>query len=627
VKITDNGRPSACQTGYTNVVKITVNAKPAINPQTLTICSGGTFNITPVDGVDGVVPAGTTYTWTVSPAPGNVTGQSPETIGQASISQSLTNTTNTQQTVVYTVMPTSGAGCVGSQFTVTVKVNPEPSIASQTVTICSNAKYDLIPNVPPDIVPTGTLYSWELGGGYNPNISGSVNNGLDQSEFTQTLTNNTSSTQQIKYNVTPNITIDGVKCYGNSFIITLNVDPTTGMTLSSSPTITAICSGGTVSYTAASATAGVTFSWVRQANASIAEAVTSGSSNVISETLTNTTNTQTTVTYQFTLTKGNCTNIELVTVDVYGKLDGGTVSIDGGITSNKDTICYNTVPKPFTLANVAGGKTPYTYQWQSKPVGAPAVDAWTNIGGATTLAYTPSAPLTESAMYRVQIDDDGCGTVISDTATVTVLPASLLKYPDIRIYACPSTTPVNLSKFIDSLDVTALQWTATGAAPAISATGTIAANALQSNATYTYTYSITNRCVSNTVSKVYLHVLTANEDFRLRTDTVAVCYRYANNLQINRMFGLDDGSSITYSSTPNSSGSVEPHTVKPVAGSIYAGALIFNGSDAYNNGNVLPTINYHGDASAKYMKFTYSTKPSGCLSGKTYTVVVVLTSF
>jgi hypothetical protein len=53
-----------------------------------------------------IIPANTTYTWTVVPN-ANVNGESNQTTPQTSVSQTLTNLTNTVQTVVYTVTPVS----------------------------------------------------------------------------------------------------------------------------------------------------------------------------------------------------------------------------------------------------------------------------------------------------------------------------------------------------------------------------------------------------------------------------------------------------------------------------------------------------------------------------------------
>ena len=68
----------------------------------------------------------------------NVTGESNQSSGLGSISQTLTNLSNEVQTVTYTVTPTSGSdgNCVGQTFDVVVTVNPQPIVADETIAAC-----------------------------------------------------------------------------------------------------------------------------------------------------------------------------------------------------------------------------------------------------------------------------------------------------------------------------------------------------------------------------------------------------------------------------------------------------------------------------------------------------------
>ena len=120
-------------------VTVTVNPKAKIANKTYTICSETAFTYAPV--ASDVVPAGTTYSWT-KPVNANVEGQFGET-DATSMSQTLTNSTNTAQKVVYTVTPKSGS-CQGDDFTVTVTVNPKPVITVNTAAdVCNNLTVDL----------------------------------------------------------------------------------------------------------------------------------------------------------------------------------------------------------------------------------------------------------------------------------------------------------------------------------------------------------------------------------------------------------------------------------------------------------------------------------------------------
>ena len=117
------------------------NTAPTITAMTATACSATAFIVTPVNGTNGVVPAGTTYTWSapvLSPL-ASITGGSAQATGQATISQTLTNTTTAVATATYTVTPLSGS-CAGSTFTVTVTITPTvPPTATKTDATCALA--------------------------------------------------------------------------------------------------------------------------------------------------------------------------------------------------------------------------------------------------------------------------------------------------------------------------------------------------------------------------------------------------------------------------------------------------------------------------------------------------------
>lgn len=107
-------------------VTFTITVKPsATGMDNLTAyikCNGDAFTATPTGTK---IPAGTQYTWTVTPNT-NVTGYSDQTTPvDAPISQNLTNTSNALQTVVYNVTPVTD-GCNGQTFTISVDVEPTP---------------------------------------------------------------------------------------------------------------------------------------------------------------------------------------------------------------------------------------------------------------------------------------------------------------------------------------------------------------------------------------------------------------------------------------------------------------------------------------------------------------------
>ncbi len=293
-------------------ITVPINPVPTIFDRTTSICSGTAFSITPVNGTPAattIVPAGTTYTWVISTANANITGASAQATGVATIGQTLTNITNTSQTIIYRVTPKAPAGiggCTGADFFVTVTVDPTPVIANRTVAVCSGTAFNVAPvNGNPSaatIVPANTTYSWPA-----PVVTGGMTGGsaaTGQTSISQTLVNTSTSPQTATYTVTPKSGDTGL-CTGANFTVTVTVNPIPK--LSSSLTPPDICSG-TFTYTAASLTGGATFTWSRPNVAGINESANSGTNGNISETLTNPTTAPVDVTYTIITTANSCSN-------------------------------------------------------------------------------------------------------------------------------------------------------------------------------------------------------------------------------------------------------------------------------------------------------------------------------
>jgi PKD-like domain len=134
-----------------------INPTPVITNMTAASCSLDSFIAAPVNGTDGVVPVGTTYSWPLPVVTGGLVGGASATAA-ASITGALTNTTNTPQTATYTVTPTTGT-CTGNTFTVTVTVNPTSvgGIVAGGTTISSGSVSDLLTLAG----HTGTILRWE----------------------------------------------------------------------------------------------------------------------------------------------------------------------------------------------------------------------------------------------------------------------------------------------------------------------------------------------------------------------------------------------------------------------------------------------------------------------------------
>ncbi len=150
--------------GDPTTLLVTVHPKPIVtNAVSAAICSGIVSNIPLTASV------ASNFTWTIGAISGGITGASAG--NGTAIVQTLTNPSNTSAgTVQYVVTPTSQVSlCTGNPFTITVTVNPKPSVtASSSVgSVCAGTTFNLFStssaNTPPLILSEGfnpPAYSW-----------------------------------------------------------------------------------------------------------------------------------------------------------------------------------------------------------------------------------------------------------------------------------------------------------------------------------------------------------------------------------------------------------------------------------------------------------------------------------
>jgi len=119
-----------------------------------------------------------------------------------------------------------------------------------------------------------------------------------------------------------------------------------------------------------------------------------------------------------TASGGGSANSNSVTKTVYPVLFGGSIGPD-------QNICYNSIPAAITSVTPhSGGSGQYSFQWQSSVNNA---SSWGDITGASNVSFSPGLSIKTTYYRRRLTDSNGCGTVYSDTATVTV---NALSYPD-----------------------------------------------------------------------------------------------------------------------------------------------------------------------------------------------------
>jgi hypothetical protein len=275
--------------GATFTVRVTVNPAAYINTMTRVTCSGVLFEATPIQGINGIVSDGTTYSWNEPVFTGTVTGGETKS-GESRVYGLLSNRTNTTQTVTYTVFPTSSIGtCAGLSFQVIVTLNPRAEIGVLSTVICSGSSFEISPTVGivGNIVPASTRYSWSLPA-YTGSFTGLAAAGNAVS-ISGTLTNRWNTQETVTYSVSP---LTG-NCTGLPFTVVVSVNPRAEIGVLS----TVVCSGSTfevsptLGFVGNIVPAGTLYSWSLPAYTGSFTGLATGSNAVsISGTVRNTTN-------------------------------------------------------------------------------------------------------------------------------------------------------------------------------------------------------------------------------------------------------------------------------------------------------------------------------------------------
>ena len=346
--------------GVDFTIVVNVNARPVIANKTQTICSGTAFSITPANAGTEIVPANTTYSWTVQDNT-SITGESNANTTGTTISQTLTNNSNTVQTVIYTVTPVSGdvGNCTGTQFIITVTVNPKPSISAKTVPACSNELFTTIitNGTNGDIVPNGITYTWSL-----PIVTGNMTGGAAGNaalSVSGNLTNPTSVNQTATYTVIPSVP-GSTTCTGPDFTVIATIKPKATIATKAATA----CSNDPFTFTLTDGVGtdviptGTTYTWssLPTVTGGLTGGTTGSAQNTVGGTLTNPSNTSQTATYNVIANSNGCSSTQFsATATIYAR---------PFITTQNVSSCSGTafsVPLSNGGGNILPNATTYTW--------------------------------------------------------------------------------------------------------------------------------------------------------------------------------------------------------------------------------------------------------------------------
>lgn len=475
-RVTPTGPAATNCIGVFQDVIVTVNPAPVMTSTAAnTICSGSIPTVVFAANV-----ASSTFAWSVTAITGTVTGSTVGNSGTGNINQTLTNTSGANATVTYRVIPTSPASnnCVGAFQDVIVTVAPQPVMTSTAVnTICSG--------FPPTVVfasnVAGSSFGWTVNAIVGT-IGGTAVGNTGVGNVGQVLTNISGVNGTVTYRVIPTGPA-ATNCVGAFQDVVVTVAPQPVMTSLATNTI---CSGNMPSLVFTSNVVGASFGWQVITTTGTVGGASVGNTGVgnISQTLTNTSGANATVTYRVTPTGPAATNCVGAFQDVVITVVPQPVMTSLAI----NTICSGNVPSLVFTSNVAGSSFAWTVLSTTGTVTGTAVgnsgsgninQTLTNVSGANaTVTYkvTPTGPAATNCVGNFQ------------NVTITVAPQPVMTSTNINTI-CSGIMPSLV--FVSNVPISTFGWTVTAI------TGTVSGTALGNVGTGNINQVLTNTSGAN----------------------------------------------------------------------------------------------------------------------------------
>ncbi|NDB35429.1 MAG: hypothetical protein EB023_08810 [Flavobacteriia bacterium] len=443
--------------GTTASFVISINPTPSIvnTPTAQTRCSGVA---TAAVGFATSV-AGTTVAWTGVASSGTVTGFTPSGTGGLPV-MTITNSSNTPQTVTYTVIPTRN-GCQGPPFTYTITINPTPVLTlSANQTICGGQTTAVTSFT--NSVAGGTFsYALQSPAAVPANVTGYPTTGNGQIPAS-VINNGGSSPFTLNYTITPSAN----SCNGTTGTFSITVNPAPVTTFSQGNQT--ICTGqNTTLVNLSSTTPNVTFAWSLQGAVPAGLGnfnPTSGTSSIpVYANLTNNTTAPITVTLQAQATTAGAAQCP-------GAMANYTITVNpspiaaANFVSN-DTVCSGQSVNIALSSTTAGT----TFTWTASN-GAGVTGGQNSAAPSVTInqALSNSSSAVGSVTYTITPNASSCnGAPLQVLAYVNpVATIAALASPTV----CPAAT-ITPTAFVSTPNGASFAWTNTNTAIGIGASG------------------------------------------------------------------------------------------------------------------------------------------------------------
>ena len=388
-----------CGSATSSAATLTVNTAPAVTTQTssVVICGNGntTLNVT-------ATGTNLTYQWQVNTGSGfsNITNTGVYS-GATTSTLTITAATTTMNGYTYQCV-VSNTGCTSVTSAVaTLTVNTAPAVATQPTapTICAGGNTTL------NVTATGTnlTYQWQVntGSGFS-NISNTAPySGATTAALT--ITGATASMNGYTYQCI----VSNAGCAAatsNAVALTVNTAPA----ITTQPSSATACVGGSVNLGVTATGTNLTYQWQVYSGGAWTN-ITGATSATYA--LSNITASMNGSQYQVIVSNTGCTAVtsSVASITVY----------NAPLIKLQPTDAIGCVGATISFSVGANGSN-LTYQWQVYSGGV-----WTNIPGATAKTYSivGATSSLSGGQYRVLVTNTACANVVSNTVTLTVLPA------------------------------------------------------------------------------------------------------------------------------------------------------------------------------------------------------------